>query len=127
MVLYVLGRARSFRHAIDGGWHVIRMEPNARIHASVALAVIVLAAWLRLPPRDWAVLVLAIGVVVATEAMNTAVERAVDLAQPDHHPLAKVSKDVAASAVLVASVAAAVIGLLIIGPPLWQRLETLMW
>jgi diacylglycerol kinase len=71
------------------------------------------------------VLVLAIGGVVATEAMNTAIERVVDLVCPDRHPLAKISKDVAAAAVLFAAMAAVVIGLLILGPALWQRVGLL--
>jgi diacylglycerol kinase len=102
------------------------MEPNAKIHAVAALAVVLLGAWLGIEARDWAVLILAIGGVVATEAMNTAVERVVDLAQPAQHPLAKVSKDVAAAAVLASAMAAAAIGLLIIGPPLWQHVHALM-
>jgi diacylglycerol kinase len=114
---------RSFKHAIDGGRHIALREPNARIHLTVAAAVVVLAAWLGLSARDWAVIVLAIGGVVVTEAMNTAVERAVDLASPENHPIAKLSKDVAAAAVLVAAAAAVVVGLLILGPPLWQRLR----
>jgi diacylglycerol kinase len=126
MLLVVFRRAQSFKHALDGGWHVIVTEPNARIHVGAALGVVVLGTWLGLPARDWAVLVLAIAGVVATETMNTAVERAVDLAQPAHHPLAKLSKDVAAAAVLISATAAAVIGLLIVFPPLLQRFQTLV-
>jgi diacylglycerol kinase len=121
MRTFIFERATSFRHAFDGGWHIIRREPNARIHAAAALLVVGLGAWLRLAARDWAVLVLAIGGVVALEAMNTAVERAVDLACPDDHPLAKITKDVAAAAVLIGAAVAVVIGLLILGPPLWER------
>jgi diacylglycerol kinase (ATP) len=119
MGTFVLQRMRSFKHAIDGGRHVVAREPNARIHVAVALAVIAVGAWLGLSPRDWAAVVLAMGGVFVTEAMNTAIERAVDLARPENHPLAKVSKDVAAAAVLVAAVAAVVVGVLILGPPLW--------
>ena len=121
MRAFLLGRAASFRHALDGG-RILGRERNARIHAAAALVVVALGAWLRLPPRDWAVLVLAIGGVVALEAMNTAVERAVDLACLDAHPVAKISKDVAAAAVLIGAASAVVIGLLILGPPLWARI-----
>jgi len=123
MSSFAFQRLRSLRHAIDGGRHIVRREPNVRIHLAVAVAVVALGAWLGLSARDWAVIVLAMGGVVATEAMNTAVERAVDLLSPARHPLAKLSKDVAAAAVLVAAVAAVVIGLLILGPPLWQRVR----
>ena len=54
--------------------------------------------------------------------MNTAIEAVIDLAAPKPHPLAKIAKDVAAAAVLVGACGAALIGLLILGPPLWQKL-----
>jgi diacylglycerol kinase len=63
--------------------------------------------------------------VFTAEFINTAIEAVVDLASPVHHPLAKVGKDVGAGAVLVAALAGIVIGLLIIGPPLWVRLTAL--
>jgi diacylglycerol kinase len=81
-----------------------------------------LAAWLGLARTEWALLVLAIGLVWSAEFVNTALEAAVDLASPDLHPVARIGKDVGAAAVLVASAAAAVIGLLILGPPLLDRL-----
>jgi diacylglycerol kinase len=56
------------------------------------------------------------------EFMNTAVEAVVDMVTPDHHPLAKVAKDVSAAAVLVGACGAVVVGLLILGPPLWAKL-----
>jgi diacylglycerol kinase len=55
------------------------------------------------------------------EFMNTALEAVVDMVMPDLHPLAKVAKDIAAAAVLVGAIGAVLIGLLILGPPLWAR------
>jgi diacylglycerol kinase len=55
------------------------------------------------------------------EFMNTALEAVVDMAMPGLHPLAKVAKDIAAAAVLVGAIGAVLIGLLILGPPLWAR------
>ena len=75
--------------------------------------------------RDWAVLVLAIAMVFTAEFINTSIEAVVYLASPVHHPLAKVGKDVGAGAVLVAAVAAELVGFLIMGPPLWARLAAL--
>jgi diacylglycerol kinase (ATP) len=72
------------------------------------------------------VIVLAIGMVWASEILNTAIEAVVDLSSPVHHPLAKVGKDVGAAAVLIAAVAAMVIGLLILGPPLVAKLTGLI-
>jgi diacylglycerol kinase len=80
-----------------------------------------MAAWLRVSRVEWAILVLTIAAVIILEGLNTAIEAAVDLASPQVHPLAKVAKDVAAGMVLVAAVAAAAVGGLILGPPLWTR------
>ena len=67
-------------------------------------------------------LALTIGFVWTAEFINTALEAVVDLASPDIHRLAQVSKDVSAAAVLVAAITSVVVGLLILGPPLWVRL-----
>lgn len=115
-------RMRSFRYAFEGWWFVLRTQHNAWIHALVSIAVFAVAFWLRLPLRDWAVLILAVTMVWMAEFMNTALEAIVDMTMPEPHPLAKVAKDVAAAAVLLAAGGAAVIGLLILGPPLWERL-----
>jgi diacylglycerol kinase len=80
--------------------------------------------WLELPGSDWAILVLTIAMVFTAEFINTAIEAILDLASPTYHPLAKVGKDVGAGAVLVAALAAIVVGLLILGPPLWAKLQT---
>ncbi len=115
-------RAASFRHAFSGWWHVVRSQRNAWIHATASAAVILMAWWLRLDRMSWAVLFLAIGLVWMAEFLNTALEAVVDLASPEHHPLARVGKDVGAAAVLIAAITAAVVGLLVIGPALWERM-----
>ena len=118
----LLRRVRSFQFAFEGWWYVLRTQPNAWIHAVITTAVVLLAFWLRLPRRDWAILILTFMVVWMAEFANTALEALVDMVMPDPHPLAKVTKDVAAAAVLLSAVGAVLIGLLILGPPLWQRL-----
>jgi len=119
---FIYSRLTAFGHAFRGWGHVLKTQHNAWIHSVVATVVIVLGVWLGLPPRDWAVLVLAIAMVFTAEFINTSIEAVVDLASPVHHPLAKVGKDVGAAAVLVAALSAILIGLLILGPPLWTRL-----
>jgi diacylglycerol kinase (ATP) len=119
-------RARSFRFAFSGWWYVIRTQRNAWIHAVVSVLVILLCAWLRLSPHDWAVIILAIAMVWTSEFINTALEAVVDLASPHQHYLARVGKDVGAAAVLIASTSSIVIGLLIIGPPLWEKIAGLL-
>jgi diacylglycerol kinase len=111
-------RAASFRYAWAGIAHAFRTQPNFRIQLSLGLAAVPLAAWLGLPARDWAVLIVTIVLVLALEMLNTVVEAVVDLASPEVHPLAKTAKDVAAGAVLVAAIGAVAVGILLFGPRL---------
>jgi diacylglycerol kinase len=119
-------RLASFRYAFAGAWYVLRTQRNAWIHALVALAVVLTALWLEPGRIEWAVLILTIALVWIAEFVNTAVEAVVDLLSPNLHPLAKVGKDVAAAAVLIAALAAVLVGLLILGPPLWAKLSPLL-
>ena len=122
---FFLSRIESFGNAFRGWWYVLQTQHNAWIHAVVATAVFIVSFWLGLPARDWAVIILTITMVFTAEFINTAIEAVVDLASPQKHPLAKVGKDVGAAAVLIAALAAILIGLLILGPPLWARLTAL--
>jgi diacylglycerol kinase len=122
-IAFVAHRLRSFRYAFAGLGYVLRSQRNAWIHGAITLGVIPLSAWLGLSRSEWALIVLAMGAVWTGEITNTAIEAIVDLASPDPHPLARVAKDCAAAAVLVTSGAAVVIGLLVLGPPLWDRLS----
>jgi diacylglycerol kinase len=118
---FLISRGRSFAHAFQGWWYVVRTQKNAWIHAVITVAVVAVSAWLGLPARDWAMLVVVIAMVWSAEFFNTSIEAVVDLASPVHHPLARVGKDVGAAAVLIAATAAVIVGLLILGPPLWAR------
>lgn len=115
-------RLAAFRYAFQGLGHLWRTQPNARIHALATVLVVALAWWLRIDAARGALLSLVIGLVWMAEAFNTALEAAVDLCSPQPHPLAKVSKDVGAAAVLLAVFTAVAVGLLILGPPLLARL-----
>ena len=123
MVQFLRSRAQSFRYAFSGWWFVVRTQRNAWIHAIVSIAVIAVSLWLRLSARDWAIIVIAIAMVWTAEFINTALEAVVDIASPHEHRLAKVGKDVGAAAVLIAAFSAALIGFLILGPPLWDKVS----
>lgn len=123
---FISSRLRSFIHAFHGWVYVMQTQHNAWIHAVVATLVFIIGLWLGLPARDWAVIILTIGMVFAAEFINTAIEAVVDLASPKRHPLAKAGKDVGAAAVLIAALAAVLIGLLILGPPLWMKIASLI-
>lgn len=117
---------RSFLRSLKiaaWGFRQAVYDRNFKIMLAVAGMVIVLASVLRINTTEWAVLILAITWVLSLELINTALEKNVDLASNEHyHPLAKAAKDIAAGGVLLASCAAIVIGLLIMGPPLWRLL-----
>jgi diacylglycerol kinase len=122
---FLYTRIIAFGHAFRGWWYVLRTQHNAWIHSLFATGVILIGLWVGLKPLDWAVIVLTIAMVFTAEFINTAIEAVVDLASPVHHPLAKVGKDVGAGAVLISALAGILIGLLIIGPPLWTRIVSL--
>ena len=122
---FIQSRYRSFGYAFRGFWYVLRTQRNAWIHAVIATIVFLLSFWLRLDARDWAIIILTTAMVFTAEFLNTAIEAVVDLASPQKHPLAKVGKDVGAAAVLIAALAAILVGIFILGPPLWLRLASL--
>lgn len=122
---FILSRIASFGHAFRGWLHVLRTQKNAWIHSVIATLVFAMSFWLQISARDWAVIILTSAFVFSAEFINTSIEAVVDLATEEHHPLAKISKDVGAGAVLVAALAAILIGLLILGPPLWAKLTAL--
>ena len=122
---FLVSRIHSFRHAFHGWGDVLRTQRNAWIHSVIATAVFIVGLWIGLSPHDWAVIILTAAFVFSAEFINTAIEAVVDLATVEHHPLAKIGKDVGAAAVLVAALAAVLVGLLILGPPLWLKLGSI--
>ena len=111
----------GFRFAFSGLWYALRTQRNTRIHLMIAAGVVGLGLWLGLSSTQWAVLTLTIGVVLVSEMLNTVAETLVDMVSPGYHPLAKVIKDVTAGAVLLAAITSVIVGLLMLGPPLWAR------
>ncbi len=123
---FFISRYYAFGHAFRGWWYVIRTQKNAWLHAIITTIVVLLASWLQISAQEWAVLVLTIALVWSAEFFNTAIEAVVDLASPVNHPLAKTGKDVGAATVLIAAIAAVLVGLLILGPPLWAKITPLL-
>jgi diacylglycerol kinase (ATP) len=115
-------RIKSLRYALAGWLYVLRYQKNIRIQVVATFAVFAVGLWLGLQPRDWAVLILIISINWITEFVNSAVEAVVNLASPGIHPMARVAKDVAAAATLLASLTSVIVGALIIGPPLLERI-----
>lgn len=116
-----MGRfVRSCGYAFNGISAALRSERHLRFHLAAAVVVIAFAFSLKVTRLEWAALALAIALVIAAELFNTAIERVVDLASPDYHPLAKTAKDAASGAVLVIALGAAAVGLVVLGPHLWR-------
>jgi diacylglycerol kinase len=107
---------KSFYFAFSGLWYCFTTQRNMRIHGLVAVLALILSVYLKLPMVRLAVVILCSAMVICMEMLNTAIESAVDLAMPELHPIAKIAKDVAAAAVLVSACAAALSGVLLIGP-----------
>ena len=105
----------SFGHALRG-IAVAARGRNFRVMLAAAVAVVALAAVYDVSGRDWAILLLCVGVVLASEAVNSAIERLADVVRPEPHPAIRDVKDVAAAAVLLLSCAAAAIGVLVFWP-----------
>ena len=112
----VAGRLRSLGHAARGVVLMARTQHNARIHLAATLVVVALGWWLRISATDWRWLVLAIALVWAAEAMNTAFEYLCNVVSPELSPVVRNAKDIGAGAVLICSIGAAVLGVLVFFP-----------
>ena len=115
-------RLRAFADAGRGLVGLFADEAHAWIHLAASVAAVALGLWLGLGVRDWCWIALAIALVWMAEALNTALENLADALHPGEHPGVGRAKDRSAAAVLVAALAAVVIGVLVLGPPLWERL-----
>ena len=104
---------KSFGYAFEGIFTCIRNERNIKIHA---ILVVIAGAVLGITPTEWCICLTLFGLVIALELVNTAIESVVDLVTTERKPLAKVAKDTAAGAVLVAAIMAAIVGLIIFVP-----------
>ncbi|WP_053219133.1 diacylglycerol kinase family protein [Virgibacillus senegalensis] len=112
-------RTVGFTFALRG-WKYAWKERNLRLQAVVAAFVLLMGVFFQLATMEWIILVFVIGLVIAMEMINTAVERLLDYLAPEFHPQAGVIKDIAAGSVLAAAVAAAIIGAIIFLPRIVQ-------
>ncbi|HEY8629633.1 MAG TPA: diacylglycerol kinase [Gaiellaceae bacterium] len=103
----------SFNFAIEGVIHVLRTQRNMRLHFAAAVAVIVVAVAVGVSKLELSVLLISIAFVLVAEMINTAIEGAIDAATTSFDPMAKLAKDIAAGAVLIASVNAVAVGYLV--------------
>ncbi len=113
----------SIGHGLRGIGYTLRTQPNMRLHLLATIAVAIAGAWLKISAGEWLAAVVACALVVGAELFNTAIETLCDAVHPERHPLIGHAKDTSAGAVLVASIAAGVIGLVVFGPKLWELIN----
>lgn len=106
----------SFKYAFDGLKYAFIYEQNLTVHLLATMIVIILGFLFKISIIEWLVLFLIIGLVIATELINTSIEATIDLITNEINPLAKVAKDTAAAAVLVFGITSLIVGALIFLP-----------
>ena len=114
---------RSFKYALTGIGTVFKEEFNARVHFLASLVVIVLGFVLDIAWFEWIIVIMVMGGVFSMELMNTSIEGLADLYSVELNPKIKKIKDLAAGAVLVASITALIIGLIIFLPKILVKLN----
>lgn len=107
---------KSFTYAISGIIAAFKTEQNLLFDLVYGILTIIIGFLLKLSAIEFTVVLLAIGLVISMELMNTSIEYVVDMAMPEVHPLAKLSKDIGSGAVLISSLVAFIIGLIIYLP-----------
>jgi len=114
---------RSFTYAIKGIQLSLK-ERNMKVHFICAFIAILLGFVFKITITEWSIILICIGIVLSLEMINTAIERLVDLVEPDHNPKAGSIKDLSAGAVLVFSFVSAIIGIMIFGKYILDLLFT---
>lgn len=109
----------SFKYALEGLLAALKEEPNLKFHFLAGFMVILLGIFLNISQQDWTVIIFLIGFVITIELTNTAIEAVVDEFTDNHHPGAKLAKDISAGAVLVSALTAAIAGAIILLPYLY--------
>lgn len=118
----------SFKYAWAGLRYAFITQRNFRIHVVIGTLAIGLGVFLQLKAVEMAVIGITIGLVLALELLNTAIESVVDLTvKQAYHELAKIAKDCAAGAVLVSAIASLLVGLSLILPPLLTRIQSVLF
>lgn len=116
MIQFIKKRFLSFIPAFKGLFWLFKNEANAQVHLLATFVVICAGFYFKIERSEWLFLCFAIGLVITAEALNTSIEKLVDLLHPQNHKLAGLVKDLAAAGVLVATIIAVIIGVLVFVP-----------
>ena len=115
----VIKRVQSFKYAFKGIAHVFVHEHNMWIHLLASVCVVFAGFYFHINSTEWVFITLAIGMVIAAEIFNSAIEKLVDFISPNQNEKAGLIKDIAAGAVLICALTAAIIGCIIFIPKLF--------
>lgn len=107
---------KSFTYSWEGLVYAFKNEQNLTVHLLAVACVLLCGFYFHISRLEWMICIILFGLVIATELINTALEAAVDLFCPSYHPLAKIVKDTAASAVFVFALTAVIAGIMIFAP-----------
>lgn len=122
MLVKSRGILSSFGCALKGIFYVIRTQRNMKVHLAAAFLVMTVGLFLHLTTSEWLSVNFAIFLVLFAEAINTAIEAAIDLTTKEKHPLAGVAKDCAAGAVLLAVINSLIVAYLVFWPKLGPKI-----
>lgn len=122
MRLWSASVIRSFRPALAGLLWALKTQRNLQVHAAATILTVAFGVWLKIAPWEWCVVILAAGMVLTAELLNTALEVLADRVTQEREDAIRRVKDAAAAAVLLAALAALSVGLLIFLPKLWRLL-----
>ena len=110
----------SFKYAFEGIFISFKKERNMKIHIIMAILVVILGMFFEITKIEWIICIFAIAIVIASELFNTAIETIVDMITTEKNEKAKIAKDVSAGAVLINAIGAAIIGITIFTPKIYN-------
>ncbi len=113
---FITGRLKSLGFAVKGAYKLIITEHSVMVQSSIALLMVIAGFYFEIDRVEWILQILAFGLVLSIEGMNTAVEKIADFIHPEFHDRIGFIKDIAAGAVFFAAIAAIIVGLLIYVP-----------
>lgn len=116
---FVKGRLKSMVYAFNGAYKLVTTEHSVMVQFCIGVLVTVAGFWFRISATEWMLQILAIGLVLGVEGVNTAIEKVADFIHPDYHQRIGFIKDIAAGAVFFAALAALAVGAIIYCPKIF--------
>lgn len=115
---FITGRLKSVRFTIIGAYKLITTEHSVMVQTTIALLLVIAGFYFNISREEWMMQIMATGLVLAVEGLNTAVEKICDFIHPKYHEKIGFIKDIAGGAVLFSAIASVAVGLLIYLPKL---------